>query len=516
MRHLQARSGGKRGNARRARLARPGLPVKMVRMRPGAASDANGVGSDRATTRIFPGATAGLSEPPLAAGSRPVKRWFSDDAFRSIVRNASYLGSGKVASALLGLLALALAGRGMTTAAFGSLVVVLAYARGVSGLAQFQTWQFIVRFGTPALERGDARRFRDVTGFSFGLDIASGAAALVGGIALLPLVAGVVGISPQDLPLALLYCTLIPFMNAATPTGLLRTFDRFDLLAAQELVTPLVRVAGAIASYAAGLGFPGFIATWYAANLLDALSTWAFAIHELRRRRIAGALRPGLRAPARRIPGSWGFVWATNFSYSISSAWGPGSNLVVGMVLGPVAAGLFKIAFTFFNAIGKPANLLGQSFYPEIMRLDPSSKRPWKLGLRSGALAAGVGIIAALVLVVAGKPVIGLVFGHRYAEAYPLLQIMAAALVVSMASFPLQSLLYMAGRHRAALVGQALAAALFLALLVALARGMGLVGTAVAYVAGQCLMALFWLVPTWSAWRHRGALTYETPPRDHR
>lgn len=439
-------------------------------------------------------------------------RWLADGAFRAILRNASYLGSGKIVSALLGLLALACAGRGMAPGEFGLLVVVLAYARGASDLAQFQTWQFIVRFGTPALAQRDSARFRDVTGFSFGLDLASGAVAFVAGVALLPLVGHAVGIEPQALRLAYIYCTLIPFMNAATPTGLLRTFDRFDLLALQELVTPIVRAAGALASYFAGLGFTGFIATWYLANLVDAVSIWAFALHELRRRRIVGALRPGLWRPARRLPGAWSFVWTTNFSYSLSTAWGAGSNLIVGLVLGPVAAGLFKIASTFFTAIGKPAALLGQSFYPEIMRLDPASKRPWRLGLRSGAVAAAIGLVAAGVLVVGGRPLIGLVFGARYVAAYPLLQLMSVALVVSMASFPLQSLLYMAGRHRAALVGQALSAVLYVALLVTLAHGIGLIGAALAYVAGQCLMAVFWLLPTVYAYHHRAGLVQTAPP----
>lgn len=438
-----------------------------------------------------------------------MKHWFSDGSFRAIVRNASYLGSSNLVGALLGLLALACAGRGMTPALFGTLVVVQAYAKSISDFVKFQTWQFIVRFGTPALARKDIAQFRDVTGFSFGLDLASGAIALVGGMALLPLLGHAVGIEPGDFWLALCYCTLIPTMTAATPTGILRAIDRFDLIAVQQAVTPLLRAVGSLIAYFGHLGFAGFIVTWYASSVIGSAVLWVFAVRELRLQNIEHALRPGLFGPARRIKGAWSFVWTTNFAHSIWSARNAGSNVVVGIVLGPAAAGLFKIALTFFDAAGTPASLMQKSFYPEIMRLDPSSTQPWKLGIRSAIMAGGLGVLVAVLVIVVGKPLIATVFGHQYVEAYGLLQIMAGALVVSMAGFPLESLLYMASRQHAALLAQALAAAAYALLLIGLSHYLGLVGAALAYLGGQCLDAVFSLLPTLAAYRQRHSLSFD-------
>ena len=55
-----------------------------------------------------------------------MRHWFSDGAFRAILRNASYLGSGKLGGALLSLIALACAGRALSPALFGTLAVVQA------------------------------------------------------------------------------------------------------------------------------------------------------------------------------------------------------------------------------------------------------------------------------------------------------------------------------------------------------------------------------------------------------
>lgn len=440
-----------------------------------------------------------------------MKRWFADGSLRAIVRNASYLASGNVVSALLSLITLACAGRGMTPALFGTLVVIQAYAKSVSDFTKFQTWQFVVRFGGPALARQDLDRFRDSTRFSFGLDLSSSAVALIGGIALLPLVGHMVGIESTDLWLAMGYCTLIPTMTSATPTGVLRIMDRFDLIAMQQAVTPLLRAMGSLLAYFGHLGFPGFIVTWYVSSLLGSVVQWLFAMHELRRQKISGALRPALIGPARRIAGAWNFVWTTNLAHSVWSVRAAGSNVLVGMLLGPAAAGLFKIAQTFVGAASTPANLMEKSFYPEIMRQDPASKQPWKLGMRTASIAGGIGALVALLVIIVGKSLILGVFGQQYAAAYPLLQIISVSLIVSMAGFPLESLLFMAGRQQMVLIAQALASAVYVLLLVGFCHYLGLIGAAIAYVAGQCLDVAFSLIPTLNAYRKRSVLSHALP-----
>src|SRR5690606_4712243 len=118
---------------------------------------------------------------------------------------------------------------------------------------------------------------------------------------------------------ALVYCTLVPTMTAATPTGVLRLIDRFDLIAIQQVVTPALRALGAVIAYHFELGFPGFVASWYVADLAGDLTLWALAVRELARRGMLSALRPGLFGTARRLPGAWDFVWTTNIAQSVSA-----------------------------------------------------------------------------------------------------------------------------------------------------------------------------------------------------
>lgn len=432
-----------------------------------------------------------------------MRRWFKDGVFRAVLRNAGYLGSTKLIGALLGLIALASAGRALDPTVFGVLMVVHTYATGVGALVKFQSWQVILRYGAPALTSGDDVQARDAIRFAFGLDILSGAVGMAGAMAALPLLAGSFAIERSSFPLALFYCTLVPTMSAATATGVLRLLDRFDLIAAQQLVTPVLRAAGAAIAYLGHFGFNGFVIAWYVGDLAGDLVLWGLAARELRRHGMLDAFRPGLRATARRLPGSWGLVWTTNVSTSVNAAWGPISNLIVAGMLGPVAAGLYKIASTLLDSAGKPADLLTKGFFPEIMRLDPASKRPWRLALRTGLFAGLIGAVMVAAILLGGKPLILAAFGHKYGAASGLLSLMVVALMVSMAGFPLESLLYMVGRQGTALAAQIAATAVYLAALALLSVRLGLTGAGIAYVIGNLCRVGFMVAPVVHDYRRR-------------
>jgi O-antigen/teichoic acid export membrane protein len=142
------------------------------------------------------------------------------------------------------------------------------------------------------------------------------------------------------------------------------------------------------------------------------------------------------------------------------------------------------------------------------MRLDPRTKTPWLLGIKSALLAGGIGIIVALAILVTGGHLISLVFGAKYLQAYDLIQVMLGAIVISMLGFPQESLLLMAGKQRAFLAAQTVASFSYVVLLVVLSHMFGVIGAAFAYFAGQCLDVLLSLIPTLQAYCNRHLLRF--------
>ena len=412
-----------------------------------------------------------------------MKHWFRDAHFRSLLKNSSYLAASRGVAAVCGIATLAFAGRGLGLAMFGMLVLIHSYAQAASGIAKFQSWQLIIRYGGPALAKDDPVAFQHATGFAFALDVSSGILGMLAAILLLPLIGKWFGLPDQYFWLAMLYCTLLPTMAAATPTGVLRALDRFDLISWQGTISPIARSILALTAFLMGLDFPWYVLIWFVTDLGGDLFLWFFAVRELRRRKLLKGIKPAFRTDA--LPGAWRFAINVNLTSSLNAARGPIANLLVGVLLSPAAAGLYRVAHRLADAIDKPADLLGKAFFPEVMRLDFGGKKPWKLMLRGAALAASIGLIAALVMVVAGRPLLATIFGAEFVGAYQPLLIMLVATLLTMIAFPVIPMLYALDQAHVPLIAKALGAIALLASLAPLASQFGVNGAALAFTIGS-------------------------------
>ena len=412
-----------------------------------------------------------------------MKHWFKDQHFRSLLKNSSYLAVSRGVAAVCSLATLAFAGRGLGVLLFGILILITSYARAASGIAKFQSWQLVVRYGGQGLAAGDEQPFRTSTGFALALDVSSGIVGMILAVLLLPLIAHWIGIGDQYLWLAMLYCTLLPTMGAATPQGVLRTLDRFDLISWAGTLTPITRAVLAGGAFWAGASLPVYVAIWYATDLLGDFYTWWLSWRELRRRKLLKGIRPTFKPDG--LDGAWRFAIHINLAVGVAAVWGPIARLVVGGLLGPVGAALFRIASSLAESAQKPADLLAKAFYPEIVRMDLASSKPWKLMLRGTALAGLIAVIGIAVLVVGGKPLINLLFGKDFLGAYEPLVVLMLVPVLGVLSFPLAPMLYALGRSDGPLKAKLLGSAVFFAAIAPLSWKYGVVGAALAFVLGQ-------------------------------
>ena len=416
-----------------------------------------------------------------------MKHWFKDQHFRSLLKNSSYLAVSKIVTSVAQVATFGLAAHALGLLLLGALILIDSYARAVSGIAKFQSWQVIVRYGSRALQ-GEDENFKASTGFAFALDAVSGLGGMLIAIALLPFIGPWVGIAPNQMGLALLYCTLLPTMAAASPTGILRALDRFDQISWADTVTPITRLAVVLAVYLIGGGFIAYVAAWYVSTLAGDLYDWFLAWRELRRRGLLRGIRPTLRP--RTLQGAWRFAIQVNLTASVQSVWGPIARLAVGGLLGAAGAALFRIASVLSDGASKPADLLAKAFYPQVVRMDLSSNKPWKLMLRGATLASGVALIAILVLLLGGKPIVSFLFGRDFLGAYDAMVILMIVPFLSVFSFPLPPMLYALDRPDGPLKARLLGSILYFLVLAPLCWNFGVNGAAIAFVLGNAATVL--------------------------
>jgi len=409
-----------------------------------------------------------------------MRHWFKDQHFRSLLKNSSYLAMSRGVAAVCSLATLAMAGRGLGVMLFGTLILITSYTRAASGLAKFQSWQLIVRYGGQGLAAGNPEQFKSSTGFAAALDILSGLIGMIAAVILLPFIASWVGIDRQYWWLAMLYCTLLPTMGAASPDGVLRTLDRFDLMSWSSTFTPISRAFLILIAFLAHAPLPAYVAIWFVTDLAGDLYQWFLAWRELRRHDLHVGIRPTLNPTT--LPGAWRFAIQINLAVVVQTVWGPIARLAVGGLLGPVGAALFRIASSLADSAQKPADLLGKAFYPEIVRMDLKSKKPWRLMLRGAAFATGVAALAIAILLIGGKPLIGLLFGKDFLGAYEPLMVLMFVPVLGVLSFPLAPMLYALGRAGGPLRAKIVASLVFFLSLAPLCWSFGVVGAAIAFV----------------------------------
>lgn len=415
-----------------------------------------------------------------------MRHWLRDRHFRSLLKNSGYLAASRAVAAVASLLTLALAGRSLGVATFGLLILIHSYVDAASNLSKFQSWQLVVRYGGQVLVSDDPSEFKTATGFAVGLDLVSAAIGMVAAMILLPFIGPWFGIPGRFMLVAVLYCTLIPTYASMTPSGVLRVLDRFDLISWQGTVQPISRAVLAIFAWWAHAPLIAWLAIWYVTSMGADLYFWFVAWRQMKRRGLQDGLRPILRP--KRLPGAWRFAIHVNLTSSLSSAWAPISRLIVGGLLGPASAALYGIAANLADAAQKPTDLLARAFYPEVARMDLSTRVPWRLMLRGCALAAGVGVAAILITLIAGKPLIGLVFGHSFFDAYHPLVLLMVMTLLAVVTFPFAPMLYALDRPEAPLVARIAGMIAYFAVVVPLTWRFGIAGAAAAFVIGYAAM----------------------------
>lgn len=376
-------------------------------------------------------------------------------------RNAGVLALGRVAQAVLALATIALATRALGVEMFGVLVFVHALAVTIAHLARFQIWQAILRYGAQALEMGDTPRLQRLICFALGLEAVAAAA---GTVLMIVLAGPLLDLSGMDAGLAdmvRLYGLCVPFMVlSSVPLGVLRLYERHDLLSWQSVIMPAIRFAGVLALFWAGAGVAGFIALWFASVIIARSVQGGMALSVLKAKGGLAGFRISWPAADNREEGLWRFALGTQLASSLNITTLQLGTLLAGILLGPAAAGIYRLAQQVADILVKPVNkLLVPAISPDMAWM--SARRDWSgraaMVAKSMGLAGALAVAFFLILIFAGEWVLTLIGGAGFAPAYPVLLALAGAGVVQAATFPLEPMLTGAGHMRAVVTSRAAA-----------------------------------------------------------
>lgn len=405
-----------------------------------------------------------------------------------VLENVGWLLAGKGAGAVFSLGSIAIATRTLGLEGFGQFVLILGTAQLVGAFVAFQTWQAVVRFGMSELEEGSSARLSRLIAFCLALDLGgamAGCLLAAGGVALLgPRFGWNADLSFQ----ALIFCFVMLLSVRSTPVGILRLYDRFGQGAAADTVTHAARLAGALIVLAVGPSISRFLIAWGIAEVVTALAYWMLAART-GGWSLKGVGLSGLRTAPAEHPGLWQFVAITNAGATLRSVSRQFTVLLVGLFVGPAAAGAYRLAHQLGQALAKVSEMLSRAVFAELARVHAggATAQLGKLFRSTFWLALGAGAIIALVLLVAGDWVLRLVGGNAFAGAYPLLLVLGIAAALDMVGVSFEPALMATGRAGKAFKLRLIVTFFLLVLIAVLLPTWGAMGAAAATLVSSIL-----------------------------
>lgn len=400
---------------------------------------------------------------------------------RRIFKNMGWLLGGRGFNALLSLVYLALATRTLGLAEFGYFAIIVALGQTVTGLVNFQTWQFVVRWG--AGPDGPAR----AAGFAVALDFLSATVGLIFA-ALLVLSAQLWLPLPDELLwVAFGYCAVSLLSIRSTPIGLLRLRFQYRRATTAEAVQPIVRVSGAILAWLFMPTVTGFIIAWAAAEVAVAIALWIAALKGQK----PDFSQVSLTAIPRANPGAWAFVLSTNALGSLQVAGKQVMILLVGAIGGEAFAGGFRVASQLGQALVQLAQTVSKAIYPELVH---AQERALEIARRMANVALIGGFLAVAVAIGLGREALVLIAGEEFRVVYWAMVILAIGGAVELVGASLESLLVSAGRAGTAFIVRAVPMAIAFSVLEVAMGWQGLKGAALCMLGASALAVIgFWV-----------------------
>ena len=405
-----------------------------------------------------------------------------------LAKNIGWVVGSRGVSGIISIAYLAVAARALGPAKFGVFALILTYAQMIGNLVQFQSWKGVIRYGALHLSAGRNDRLGRLFGFTCALDIGSALAGAAIALVGVPLLAPLMHWHRDEETLASAFAAVLLLTTGATPTGMLRLFDRFDIVAYCEFVGPIVRLGGALIAWALGASVAVLLWVWAIAGVAQFLVQWIAAIAATHSPIKLGikSFKEAMRENERILP----FMVQTNISNSVSMFWTQIGTLAVGAVAGPAEAGGFRFARRLSKGILRPVQPAILAIYPEMTRMvaEEDHRRLRTMVIRVSALAALLALGVVLATWIGGRQILHLLAGRQFEFAYPLLVLLMVASAIELVGFVFEPLQNAHGHSWNVLRSKLWAAAIYCALLVIMLPTLGASGAA--WAAIVCALVL--------------------------
>ena len=318
--------------------------------------------------------------------------WFRDSVVNRMFKNAGYLLGGDLLASAMRMITIALTARALGVENFGILVLLQTYVAVIDRVVNFQSWQALIKYGAEHRSRGQHEHLDDIFKLGFLIDLST---ALIGAIVAASLARWAGSWLQWNeiiVEYAVFYSAVIAFNIEGTCIAVLRLHDRFGLLGGQKVVAASVKLFATVIAFATTdslVVFVGLAAICQVIGYLVLIGLSFWQLHKLKLKPI----RKGSAARAmRENHGFMSYIVTTNLHATFRMIPDQLDFLIVSVVLGNAATGIYKVAKETARILTRLVQPLYQSIYPELTRLSAARQyaRLFQVVKRSSVMAGMV------------------------------------------------------------------------------------------------------------------------------
>ena len=358
-------------------------------------------------------------------------------AVRRLAAGSSWLLAGSVTATFLLVVQSLLMARFLGPRDFGVMAVVMSFTALVYQIFDARSWETIVSFVGGFLRGQEHEKAAATLRLVLFGDAATTLLAYVVIYVSAPAVARAFLKSAGDANLLRFYALVLPAgAVVGVAMGLLRLRKKYSWLAMQEVAAAAVQSIGVIVLVATGRGLREVVAWFVVSALLRAaLFVW-LGLRSAREFSVDWRPRRGMAALKDDVASISQFWFASSGLAVLKGLHQNADTLFLGYLLGPAAAGVFRVARSLSNFAAVPATPLYQATYPELSRLWNASniEAMRSTVARVGRITAALSAAAVLVAWVAAGPLITSVSGPEFQPAVPIFRLLIVGVAVSTVS----------------------------------------------------------------------------------
>jgi len=401
--------------------------------------------------------------------------------YKDLVRSASYLFSGGVASAAVSLFTMVLLARTLGLSEFGVFTLSQTYVLVFVAVVNFQIWQPVVKFVTPYYASGDVEAVERVVSKGIWVDLFVAVIFCCAGWGLCFAFLDGGYFSDQSLQLVSVFLILCLVNVSGSFNGLLRVFGEYRLLARDQLYFSLVRLICVV------------VASYLNCKLIDYVYVWVlseaffhFLIVRSCLKKFREKYKRGFRVRAfmmKDTPGFWSFTLSNNFDVSFRMVSKYVDVVLLGFLAGKEQVAIYKVAVQIASLLQRFTDPFYQVLLPMFSKVLAADGGQALRRLVAQISIAGIPVFLLMFFIfsVLADDLILLLFGQEYEAAFDVSLIYFLALSVCVVGLPYVPYFQAKGRADICMKVQMASTVVYLLSVFPLVDMLGMVGAALSY-----------------------------------